>query len=150
MTDEIPFFLQLVAPVGYFDQKGDEEPALQVSLRRQVGVSIQEVFIWKDTTSSQGVVKSLPSGTIPKPDVDISTSETITPSNSSGGSGFARGFMRHRSFRALRGEKIDNGATRTWEWEGTVCNSGIKIGGCSTDVLVINVSVFRTSFRYER
>jgi len=26
---------------------------------------------------------------------------------------------------------------KTWEWKGAVCNVGIEVGGCSTEVLVI-------------
>lgn len=35
---------------------------------------------------------------------------------------------------------MENVKVKTWEWKGTVCNKGIKVGGCTADVLVINVS----------
>ena len=38
-------------------------------------------------------------------------------------------------------DKVENGKVKTWEWKGTVCNNGTKVGGCATDVMVINVSV---------
>ena len=122
--------------------KKGEEPSLDVSLQRQVGVSIQDTFAWMDSTSSQGVVESLPSGSMPPQNVDVSSSGAAIPSSSHGEPRSVRGFMRHRSVKALRSEKIENGELRTWEWKGTVSNSGIKIGGCSTEVLVINVSGF--------
>lgn len=128
-------------PAGYFDLK-DEEPTLQVSLQRQVGVSIQDIFVWKDTTSSKGMFKSLPSGTIPQSNLDTPTPEAVVPSSSPGESILTRTFRRNRSIKGTRGERVENGAMKTWEWKGTVCNIGVTVGGCSTEVLVINVSVF--------
>lgn len=136
VTDEIPFFLQLVAPAGHLDLKDGEEPTLQVSLQRQVGISVQETFVWKDATSSQGAFKSLPSrNTIPRPG-----SSGALSSSPSGESLLTRGFKRNRTVKGARGERVENGAMKTWEWNGTVTNVGVKVGGCSTDVLVINVS----------
>lgn len=134
VTDEIPFFLQLVAPVGYLDLREGEEPKLQVSLQRQVGVSIQEVFIWKDTTSSQGVIETLPSGTFPPQDLDVTMSEAVA-SGSSGESMFTRGY---RNWKSTRSERVLTREMKTWEWRGTVRNSGVRIGGCSTEVMVIS------------
>lgn len=137
VTDEIPFFLQLVAPVGYLDQKEDGEPKLRVSLRRQVGVSIQEVFVWKDTTSSQGVIEPLASGAFPPQDLDVTTSEAPVSSSSSGESMLTRGFRKWNA-RGTRGERVETKEMKTWEWKGAVRNNGIRIGGCSTNVMVIN------------
>ena len=97
--------------------------------------------MWRDTTSSQGVVESLPSGTIPPPSLDAPTSEAVVSSNSSGESILARGFRRNRSVKSTGGERFENGAMKTWEWKGTVRHSGIRVGGCSTEVMIINVSV---------
>ncbi|KAF9646944.1 hypothetical protein BDM02DRAFT_3262020 [Thelephora ganbajun] len=149
VTDEIPFFLQLVAPAGYLNLKEGEEPTLQVSLQRQVGVSIQEIFIRRDTISSQGVVKSLPSGTIPQPSLATLASEAGVSSNSSGESILTRGFKKNRNVKGTRGDRIENGETKTWEWQGTVCNGRVKAGGCTTEVMVIN-DFFVFSVRIKR
>ena len=127
-----------MAPVGFLDLREGEEPKLQVSLQRQVGVSIQEVFIWKDTTSSQGVVEPLPSGTFPPEDLDVTTSEAVA-SGSSGESMLTRGF---RNWKSMRGERVSTTEMKTWEWKGTVRNNGVRIGGCSTEVMVISVMPF--------
>ena len=143
VTDEIPFFIQLVAPAGYLHLKDGEEPTLQVSLRRRIGISIQEASIWRDMTSSQGVVKPLSSGTLYRPSLDApepgpsALSLKLKPSSESI---LTRGFKRNRTIKGTREERIDNGKMKTWEWKGTVCNNGIKVGGCNTDVLVLNVS----------
>ena len=149
VTDEIPFFIQLVAPSGYLDLREGEEPTLQVSLGRQVGVSIQEAFVWRDTTSSQGVVRLLSSGSIPRPSLDDTTPGAAAAALSShSDSLLARGFKRGRTVKGTKGEIIENGKMKTWEWKGTVCNSGIQVGGCATEVMVINVSVLVTSGRW--
>jgi len=127
-----------VAPVGYLDLREGEVPKLQVSLQRQVGVSIQEVFIWKDTTSSQGVIESLPSGTFPLQDLDVTMSEAVA-SGSSGESMLTRGY---RNWKSTRGERVLTREMKTWEWRGTVRNNGVRIGGCSTEVMVISVNAF--------
>jgi hypothetical protein len=92
-------------------------------------------------TSSQGVVKSLSSGTLSRPSLDIPTSGppalSLKPSSESI---LTRGFKRNRTIKGTRGERNENGTVKTWEWKGTVCNNGIKVGGCSTGVLVLNVS----------
>jgi len=139
VTDEIPFFIQLVAPAGYFDLKGGEEPTLQVSLRRQVGISIQESSIWRDMTSSQGVVQPLSSGTLSRSNLEATTSGTpVLAAKPSTESILTRGFRRNRSVKCASGERAENGKVKMWEWGGTVCNKGIKVGGCTTGVLVIN------------
>lgn len=94
-------------------------------------------------TSSQGVVKPLSSGTLSRPSLDVPPSGPPTLSlKPSSDSILTRGFKRNRTIKGTRGEKIENGKLKTWEWKGTVCNKGIKVGGCMTDVLVINVSPF--------
>ena len=127
-----------MAPAGYLDLKDGEEPTLQASLQRQVGVSIQEAFLWRDTTSSQGVLEPLSSGTIPQPSLDLLVPEAVVPPSSSGESILTRTFKR--SVRGTRGRRVENGAMKTWEWKGAVQTVGIEVGGCSTEVLVINVS----------
>lgn len=138
VTDEIPFFIQLVAPAGYIDLKEGEDPTLQVSLRRRIGISIQEASIWRDMTSSQGVVKPLSSGTLSRPSLDAPPSRvpalSLKPSSESI---LTRGFRRNR-VKSTTGGRVENGKVKTWEWKGTVCNKGIKVGGCTADVLVIN------------
>ena len=131
-----------MAPAGYLDLKDGEEPTLQVSLQRQVGISVQEVLVWKDTTSSRGVLRSLPSGTIPRSNLDPLTPEAVVPPSPSDESILTRKFKRSRSVKSTRGERVENGAMKTWEWKGAVCNVGIEVGGCSTEVLVIKVSIF--------
>lgn len=42
--------------------------------------------------------------------------------------------------KRVRDERVDSGKLKTWEWNGTVRNDGIKVGGCTTEVMVINVS----------
>jgi len=132
-----------VVPAGHPDLKESEQPSLQVTLQRKVGVSVQEMLMWSDTTSSQGVVKPLPSGTIPRSNLDALTPEAAVSSNSSGESILTRGFRRNRNVKGTRGERVENGPMKTWEWKGTVRHSGVRVGGCSTEVMVINVSVFR-------
>lgn len=139
VTDEIPFFLQLVAPAGYFDLKEGEDPVLQVSLRRRIGLSIQDSSIWRDMTSSRGVVKVLSSGTLSRAPFGAAPFQTpVLASKASTESILTRGFRRNRVVKGVRGERADGEKLRTWEWKGTVCNKGIKVGGCSTDVMVIN------------
>ena len=41
--------------------------------------------------------------------------------------------------KRVRDERVDSGKLKTWEWNGTVRNDGIKVGGCTTEVMVINV-----------
>ena len=42
----------------------------------------------------------------------------------------------------MRGQRTEKKTTtRTWEWKGTVCNIGVRVGGCSSKVLVIDVSI---------
>ncbi|KAF9778027.1 hypothetical protein BJ322DRAFT_1094457 [Thelephora terrestris] len=148
VTDEIPFFLQFVAPAGYFDLTEGEEPTLQVSLRRQVGLSIQETSLWRDMTSSQGFVKLLSSATHSRSTLDVPTpGPPALTSKSSSESILSRGFRRHRI--AKRDEIVENGKLKTWEWKGTVCNNGVKVGGCTTDVMVIN-DFFEFSVRIKK
>lgn len=150
VTDEIPFFLQLVAPAEYFDPKEGEEPILQVSLRRQVGVSVQESAIWRDMTSSQGVVRPVSSGTLSQPPLEASSSKAPALSlKASAESILTRGFRRNRVMKGERGDNVENGKMKTWEWKGTVCNNGVKVGGCATDVMVIN-DYFEFSVRVKR
>ena len=139
-----------MAPAGCLDLKDGEEPTLQVSLQRHVGLSIQEAFIWKDTTSSQGELKSLPSGTIPRSSFDRLAPEAAVSPGCSDESTLTRKFKRNRSAKGTRGERVENGAIKTWEWKGVVQNVGIEVGGCSTEVLVINVSVFLSRFSLSR
>ena len=93
-------------------------------------------------TSSQGVVKHLSSGTLTRPSLDTATTSdppalTQKPSTESL---FTRGFRRNK-VKTPTGEKIEDGKVKTWEWKGSVYNQGITVGGCDTEVLVINVSV---------
>lgn len=93
-------------------------------------------------TSSQGVVKLLSSGTLSPPSLDNAPARrapalSLKPSTESI---LTRGFKRSRSIKGTRGEKFENGGIKTWEWKGTVFSKGVTVGGCATDVLVINVS----------
>jgi hypothetical protein len=140
VTDEIPFFLQLSAPAVYLDLKEGEAPRLEVALQRQVGVSIQEVLVWRDMTSSQGVVEPLLPGTIPPPDPGVPASDPGPDSSTFGESRLTFGFKRSRSVNDMKVGKAGNLEMKTWEWRGTVRNSGVTVGGCLTEVMVINVS----------
>ena len=130
-----------MAPAGYFDLREGEDPTLQVSLRRRVGISIQEASLWRDMTSSQGVVKLLSSATHSRSTLEVPTTSTpALTSKSSSESILSRGFRRNRTIKRARDERVDSGKLKTWEWNGTVRNDGIKVGGCTTEVMVINVS----------
>ena len=93
-------------------------------------------------TNSQGVFQSLPSGTVSRSGLDVVTSEAVVPSSSPAESILTRGFKKNRNVKGAKGERVENGAMKTWEWKGTVCNIGIRVGGCSTEVMIINVSAF--------
>ena len=53
----------------------------------------------------------------------------------------SRGLRRNRSVKGTRGERVETGAMNTWEWKGMVSSVGVKVRGCLTDVLAVNVSV---------
>ena len=98
-------------------------------------------------TSSQGVVKPLSSGTLSRPSLDPPArgppALSLKPSSESI---LTRGFKRNRTVKGTRGEASENVKVNTWEWKGSVCNKGIKVGGCMANVLVINVSPFLFCF----
>lgn len=86
------------------------------------------------------MLRSLPSGTIPRSNLEPLALEAVVP-RFPGESILARKFKKNRSVKGAMGERVENGAMKTWEWKGTMCNVGIEVGGCSTEVLVISVSV---------
>jgi hypothetical protein len=88
------------------------------------------------------VLESLPSGTIPRSSPGPPARKVVAPPSFPDESAPARKLKRNRSIKGTRGERVENGAMRTWEWKGMVHNVGVKVGGCSTQVLIINVSVF--------